>query len=114
MSDDVRALKQALLAVRDLASCRLGNGPLDRNTWHDLSEIVRIANEAIRPQLPRPVRTVTVLRWRADGWPLCPICDEDELWSGELTDPTAETVCACYRCGELTLANPHPPRGAGG
>lgn len=113
MTNDVRALKQSLLAVRDLASCRLANGPLDRNTRHDLSEIVRIANEAIRPTLPRPVRTVTVLRWREDGWPICPLCDDDELWSGEITKPTPETVCACYRCGELTLANARRPTEGG-
>jgi hypothetical protein len=37
-------------------------------------------------------------RWRPDGWPYCPRCDEDELYS--LADPaTVETICGCYRCG---------------
>lgn len=45
---------------------------------------------------------------RADGWPLCPTCDEDELysllrWDG-LTDrpPLQEWIDAglrCYKCG---------------
>lgn len=37
-------------------------------------------------------------RFRADGWPYCPCCDEDELYS--LADPASiETIVGCYRCG---------------
>jgi hypothetical protein len=41
---------------------------------------------------------------RADGWPLCPRCGEDELWSaGDETDqsfkPTIESIAGCYMCG---------------
>lgn len=51
---------------------------------------------------------VTVLEWRKDGWPLCPLCGDDELYSLEIP-ATAETIRACYRCGRLTLVNPKPP-----
>ncbi len=34
---------------------------------------------------------------RADGWPLCPQCEHDELYS--LADPpTIETIEGCYAC----------------
>lgn len=34
---------------------------------------------------------------RPDGWPLCPQCGEDELYS--LANPaTVETIVGCYRC----------------
>lgn len=36
-------------------------------------------------------------RFRADGWPYCPRCGEDELYS--LANPaTVETIVGCYRC----------------
>jgi hypothetical protein len=50
------------------------------------------------------------VRRRADGWPLCPGCGEDELWSS-FTPPNADPIpdaerlrlylggaIACYRC----------------
>lgn len=44
-------------------------------------------------------------RWRPDGWPFCPSCDEDELYS--LADsPTVETICGCYRCGPWPIVDP--------
>ena len=49
-----------------------------------------------------------IYKYRADGWPLCPNCGEDELWSkliwqgaGECP-PIAHYIKAglsCYRCG---------------
>lgn len=47
--------------------------------------------------------------YRADGWPLCPQCDEDELyshvclrWAGKVENPTMADCLAgeftCYRC----------------
>lgn len=45
--------------------------------------------------------------YRADGWPLCPSCGEDELWSPLLPDPIdskppiSAYIAAglrCYRC----------------
>jgi hypothetical protein len=37
-------------------------------------------------------------RLRNDGWPYCPYCGEDELYS--LAIPaTIETIASCYRCG---------------
>jgi predicted RNA-binding Zn-ribbon protein involved in translation (DUF1610 family) len=36
--------------------------------------------------------------YRADGWPLCPQCGEDELWSRAIpARPTDELTC--YLCG---------------
>lgn len=37
-------------------------------------------------------------RFKPDGWPLCPGCDEDELWSAEIP-ATVETIVSCLRCG---------------
>ena len=35
---------------------------------------------------------------RSDGWPLCPSCGEDELYS--LDEPaTIESIVGCYLCG---------------
>ena len=45
---------------------------------------------------------------RADGWPLCPVCGEDELWSGlpwngnDPRPPMQEWIdhgLRCYKCG---------------
>jgi hypothetical protein len=37
------------------------------------------------------------LAWRKDGWPLCPKCGEDELFSQQ--HPARPTdALACYRC----------------
>ena len=35
--------------------------------------------------------------FRDDGWPLCPQCGEDELWS-PASPATIETISGCYRC----------------
>ena len=37
-------------------------------------------------------------RFRDDGWPLCPGCDEDELWSPAVP-ATFDTIHSCLRCG---------------
>jgi predicted RNA-binding Zn-ribbon protein involved in translation (DUF1610 family) len=37
-------------------------------------------------------------RLREDGWPLCPGCGEDELWSNTVP-ATVETIVCCLRCG---------------
>jgi hypothetical protein len=37
-------------------------------------------------------------RFRDDGWPFCPCCDEDELYSLAIPATVATIVC-CYRCG---------------
>lgn len=36
-------------------------------------------------------------RWRSDGWPLCPGCGEDELYSPE-DPPRVESIVRCYQC----------------
>lgn len=49
-----------------------------------------------------------ITEYRADGWPLCPNCGEDELWSPLIPDPIdskpsiADYIAAglrCYLCG---------------
>lgn len=50
-------------------------------------------------------------RFRADGWPLCPVCDEDEL--ADLTHDFArrDARLYCYRCnwrGFVDLTNAPP------
>lgn len=51
---------------------------------------------------------MTYTEHRADGWPLCPYCGEDELWSGFMWDgsdpkpPMQSWIdhgLRCYRCG---------------
>jgi hypothetical protein len=39
-----------------------------------------------------------VAELRADGWPFCPWCGEDELYS-QMVPATRERICGCYRCG---------------
>jgi len=35
--------------------------------------------------------------FRKDGWPFCPVCGEDELYS--LSNPgSIETIVGCYKC----------------
>lgn len=46
-------------------------------------------------------------KFRADRWPLCPSCGDDELYS--LTVPaTPDTICGCYRCGPCEVVHPLP------
>jgi len=40
---------------------------------------------------------VSYKRFRPDGWPYCPRCDEDELWSPAVP-ATVATIVGCYRC----------------
>lgn len=35
---------------------------------------------------------------RGDGWPKCPMCHKDELFSLAL-EPSPATIRGCYRCG---------------
>ncbi|HEV8474577.1 MAG TPA: hypothetical protein VGR82_17500 [Methylomirabilota bacterium] len=36
--------------------------------------------------------------YRADGWPLCPRCGDDELWSREVPVSASDEL-TCYLCG---------------
>lgn len=48
--------------------------------------------------------------FRRDGWPLCPNCGDDELYS-LATPPRADAIDGCYRCGPAhPLAKPAPYR----
>jgi hypothetical protein len=58
-----------------------------------------------------------ILQFRQDGWPLCPVCEQDELFSpiwGELTPcpPIAEFIAGplqCLVCGWRKEAVELPP-----
>lgn len=39
----------------------------------------------------------TYTEHRADGWPLCPRCGDDELYS-LMVPATIETIAGCYAC----------------
>jgi hypothetical protein len=44
--------------------------------------------------------SASAAKHREDGWPLCPQCGEDELYS--LADPpSVGTFAGCYRCGPV-------------
>ena len=42
-------------------------------------------------------REVLKVAYRADGWPLCPRCGEDELFSMQFPAKASDPL-ACYRC----------------
>lgn len=61
------------------------------DAWVDLS------NQRVAPPEVVVERCSTFVKFRSDGWPLCPVCGEDELYS--LAVPaTVETIVGCYRC----------------
>lgn len=42
---------------------------------------------------------------REDGWPLCPSCGEDELWSANIpADPSQ--IASCLSCGWMPPFEP--------
>ena len=43
-------------------------------------------------------RAAAFSEYRADGWPYCPACGEDELYSLEIP-ATIETIQGCYKFG---------------
>lgn len=43
------------------------------------------------------------ITFRPDGWPLCPQCGQDELYSLE-NPPTIESIRGCYLCGPISPA----------
>lgn len=66
--------------------------------------VYKSAEEAVQAAL-HGVRPTPDYKTRADGWPLCPSCGEDELWSPlvwEDVRPSVEAFIAagltCYRC----------------
>ena len=68
--------------------------------WDDVTEVA-----------PPPVPQADRFRRRADGWPLCPSCGEDELWSAFIPWTAAEKTMAnylalelrCYRCPNVVI-----------
>jgi hypothetical protein len=64
---------------------------------------------------------VLLVERRSDGWPFCPVCEEDELWCHDSTAlslsraPIEEWIArgmSCYRCGTEfpagTFSRPKP------
>lgn len=46
---------------------------------------------------------VGVVLLRGDGWPLCPVCGEDELADLVNTYARDDGPLFCYRCARVTL-----------
>ena len=46
-------------------------------------------------------RHMPKVEYRPDGWPLCPNCGQDELYSLSIP-PTIETIRGCYLCGPIS------------
>jgi len=45
------------------------------------------------------------LEKRADGWPLCPVCGEDELGDLRNVVPDLKGELYCHRCARVTVRN---------
>jgi len=45
---------------------------------------------------------------RADGWPACPVCGWNELYSLAVP-PTADTIAGCWVCGPWRNIGEPPP-----
>jgi predicted RNA-binding Zn-ribbon protein involved in translation (DUF1610 family) len=57
--------------------------------------------------------TTVDYEYRKDGWPLCPECGEDELWSTRSFDepPDPSHPMRCYNCafeGKVPLMEKQP------
>ncbi len=61
----------------------------DGTAWEDAEAGGRCVNCGKAP-------TFTV--FRADGWPFCPACENDELYSLHIP-ATIATIRGCYACG---------------
>lgn len=66
-----------------------------------------------KPLLPNAGVSATLLvaatlKKRPDGWPLCPVCGEDELGDLEHALADANGRLFCYRCGRHTVENGAP------
>lgn len=62
-----------------------------------VSEIVR--GEEIEIDNPHEGQWIGYGARREDGWPLCPGCGDDELYSLEMPVATEDTIIGCYACG---------------
>lgn len=63
----------------------------------ELQEIVRQCRIDLLHMMTGPPERIYT-RHRADGWPLCPQCGDDELWSSE-NEAMIETIVSCLGCG---------------
>ena len=83
---------------------------MDSHEWNDLREWVAAADDLCErvAALDAEKAAVKPTEFRKDGWPLCPLCGEDEvasplMWTGDADRPTLEEFLAsrlrCMWCG---------------
>lgn len=64
--------------------------------WNDLTRQIQLRhNREARACHGEPFQLY--FEFRQDGWPLCPQCGEDELYSLDVP-ATKENIDGCYRC----------------
>lgn len=111
MSDHERAQARLLASLRASASVVAAN--LTRQLRQDFA-LYGEAHVAVHwdpvfgePRHERiPPERVAAPRFRADGWPLCPTCGEDELADLGNTYARADAILYCYRCGWRGVVEP--------
>jgi hypothetical protein len=94
--------------------CPNDRAPLTYNraeeAWECAACSYRTTEQSLVHRQTTDMRPKPVYRHRrADGWPYCPQCDEDELWSNA-TPATEDSIVGCYRCNW----KPEWVRGGGG
>ena len=58
-----------------------------------------VGGEIIEVENPHPGDILLgYTAFRKDGWPLCPHCGEDELYSLQVPTATIDTIEGCYLC----------------
>jgi hypothetical protein len=64
---------------------------------------------ALQLRLSRNNDVRVVTQFRADGWPICPFCENDELACiREHLHPKLELVDHCYVCGSVEVVEEEP------
>jgi hypothetical protein len=81
--------------------CPNDRAPLTYNraeeAWECAACSYRTTEQSLVHRQTTDMRPKPVYRHRrADGWPYCPQCDEDELWSNA-TPATEDSIVGCYR-----------------
>jgi hypothetical protein len=78
-----------------LLLCAARHGEL-RNQERSGARVVRAEDMGKGPAVTGRKRS-PYTEHRRDGWPLCPSCGEDELYS-LAEEPSVESIRGCYRC----------------
>jgi hypothetical protein len=94
-----RFMDRALDAVAERDELRAALDDHEGTMWECSACPYQTTIESLVHRQSGPVtRARPYKHYRADGWPYCPQCDEDELWSAA-TYATVETIVGCYSCG---------------